>query len=214
MQIGDRIRALRRQRGLSLAELADRVGTSLQHVSRLERGENDLLLRWLPPFARALRVRVVDLLPPDGQTVGLVRVRVTGEVEAGVWKDAAEWPETEQYTIEVPAHGPTPGARRFALRVAGRSMDLLYPEGTLVICAPLADVGRGPRSGDRVIVERRCADGRIEATCKEYVIDDRGNAWLWPRSTAPEHQQPIPLADQDTIEVRLSALVIGSYRPE
>lgn len=67
-QIGDarrmanRIKELRLERGLTLEELAEMVGTSLQQISRLELGDRRLSEKWMRPIARALGVSPGDLL--------------------------------------------------------------------------------------------------------------------------------------------------------
>jgi transcriptional regulator with XRE-family HTH domain len=43
----NRIRELREGRGLTLAELADRVGTTNQQISHLELGKRQLTVDWL-----------------------------------------------------------------------------------------------------------------------------------------------------------------------
>lgn len=66
--MANRIKALRLERGLTLEELAEMVGTSLQQISRLELGERRLSEQWMRPIARALGVSPGDLLidtPPD-----------------------------------------------------------------------------------------------------------------------------------------------------
>lgn len=60
--VGRRIRALRRARGVTLAELARRIGTQHQNVLRLEGGAHEPLLGTLVKVARALGVRVADLV--------------------------------------------------------------------------------------------------------------------------------------------------------
>lgn len=103
-------------------------------------------------------------------------------------------------------------ANTFGLQVRGRSMDLHYPPGTVLICKELQHMSRDVRSRDHVIAIRRLS-GEIEATAKELVIDQDGNPWLWPRSSDPKHQQPIAAhidgaADDDTAEIY--AVVVGA----
>lgn len=74
--VGNQIRALREERGLSLRALAELSGLSLNAISRIERGENSPTVSSLHQLARALKVPIVDLfermttqraifLPPD-----------------------------------------------------------------------------------------------------------------------------------------------------
>jgi transcriptional regulator with XRE-family HTH domain len=50
----NRIRELRETRGLTLAELADRVGTTNQQISHLELGKRQLTVEWLRRLGVAL----------------------------------------------------------------------------------------------------------------------------------------------------------------
>lgn len=60
------INALRPRRhalGLSLQQLADRVGTSKGQIDKLEKGQRRLTVDWLNRLAQALECHPVDLLP-------------------------------------------------------------------------------------------------------------------------------------------------------
>jgi len=63
--IGQRIRARRVERGLSLAQLADRVERAPSHLSVIENGKRELRLGELRRIARALDVGVDDLLATE-----------------------------------------------------------------------------------------------------------------------------------------------------
>jgi transcriptional regulator with XRE-family HTH domain len=60
--VRDRLRELRTERGLTLAEVAAAAGMDASTLSRLESGARRLTLDHLPPLARALGIRVDDLL--------------------------------------------------------------------------------------------------------------------------------------------------------
>ncbi len=95
-------------------------------------------------------------------------------------------------------------------------MDQVYPDGSTIVCIKLHTIEGALESGKNVVVYRRRADGLTEATVKQYIVDATGKAWLWPRSSHPEHQAPIPVPapDGSDEEVWIEALVVGSYRPE
>jgi len=57
-----RIRDLRKRRGLTLKELANRIGTTPQTVQRLETANMTVSTDWLDRISSALGVRPVDLL--------------------------------------------------------------------------------------------------------------------------------------------------------
>ena len=72
MPMANRIRELRQARGMTLEELAELVGTTLQQISRLELSDRRLSEKWMRPIARALCVQPGDLLadtPPDPANV-------------------------------------------------------------------------------------------------------------------------------------------------
>jgi transcriptional regulator with XRE-family HTH domain len=66
--VGPRLRALRRQRGSTLAQLAETTGISVSTLSRLESGQRRPTLELLLPLARAHRVPLDELVgaPPTG----------------------------------------------------------------------------------------------------------------------------------------------------
>lgn len=62
---GQRVRHLRRARGLTLAALGERVGRQAPYLSQLENGKREPTLSLLGALARALEVPTADLLRPD-----------------------------------------------------------------------------------------------------------------------------------------------------
>lgn len=62
-QVGPRLRAARRDRGLTLDELAGRAGMSTSTLSRLESGKRQPSLALLLPLTQQLGIRIDDLLP-------------------------------------------------------------------------------------------------------------------------------------------------------
>lgn len=62
----NRIRELRELAGLSMDELAERLGTSRQQVSKHEHGQRRLTIQWLQRYAMALGVTPADIMAaPD-----------------------------------------------------------------------------------------------------------------------------------------------------
>lgn len=145
------------------------------------------------------------------------RLIVVGEVAAGVFKTALEWPVNEQFAFSLPPIPIFEGCRKFGLIVRGESMNQLYKPGTILICVKFIDLERDPQDGEKVIVERTDKHGMTEATVKEYRIQN-GEAWLWPKSTAPEFQTPWRVADHNNQEEEdslvIKSLVVWSMRPE
>jgi repressor LexA len=212
-----RVVELREKLGLNQSAFALKVGVSQPTVSRWESGKDDPDFESLRTLAALAGCKNVDEFlgfPTLVSGVNLTVVPVIGAVEAGVWREAMEWPPDKQFYIQVPEDKRFSGLSRQALEVAGPSMNRLYPQGTYVIVVSLLEVGRDPEPGERVVCQRRNRTGQVEATIKEYVVSE-GRRYLWPRSFHPDHQTPIPLEPSpENEEVRVTALVTGSYRPE
>lgn len=64
-QVGARLRAIRRSRGLTLDDLASGSGMSVSTLSRLESGKRQASLELLLPLTRRLGIRLDDLVPQD-----------------------------------------------------------------------------------------------------------------------------------------------------
>ena len=61
-KLAKRIKALREQRGLSQEALAEKAGVSRGYLARLEIGRHDPTVGTVEKLAKALRVKVTDLL--------------------------------------------------------------------------------------------------------------------------------------------------------
>jgi len=130
----------------------------------------------------------IDRAPPSK------KITIIGAVEAGVWRERTEWPESERYDIEV-GYSIVPNAERFGLVVEGYSMDKVFPPGSELECIRVYRGSQEPQDGDLVVVERRQHDLR-ETTCKR--LRKRDDKWeLHCESTKPEFQTPIPLGSPD-----------------
>lgn len=209
----ERIAKLRKQKGLTQARLAEIIGVEQPTIQRWEKGKREPDLAQLFALAEALDVEPSALLDPTIATPIGPRLFVKGEVAAGVWKTAFEYPEPDWQTFTGRADVTAKNEHRFGLRVIGDSMDLLYPEGTIVEC--VSTFGHiEPVPGKRVVVVRTNLDGDCEATVKELIEQD-GQLWLVPRSSNPTHR-PIKIGEDEAgiVETRIAAVVVSSVRPE
>jgi len=64
----NRIRELRKERGLTQVELAQMLGVSQTAIYKLETGASDLDTRWMKKISQVLNVRPCELLPLDWQS--------------------------------------------------------------------------------------------------------------------------------------------------
>ncbi|MBS1020496.1 LexA family transcriptional regulator [Gluconobacter cerinus] len=154
-------------------------------------------------------------------------IYVKGFVQAGHMQEAIEWPASDWMPVYAPPDIRYPSIPRFGLQVRGDSMNRVYPDGSIVVAVKLDDLGRLPRTGERVVVLCRSKSGsnEMEATVKKYQIDQSGRHILWPESDDPLYQSPIILDDlakehegqsNDSAceDVCIYALIVGSYRTE
>jgi transcriptional regulator with XRE-family HTH domain len=74
-KLGQRIAHLRKTRHLTQVQLAKAVGCSVEFISLVERGVNAPSVARLEDFAKAVKVRVVDLFTFPGRKRSLIRRR-------------------------------------------------------------------------------------------------------------------------------------------
>lgn len=70
--VGQRIRTLREQRGLSLRSLGERSGLSINAISLIERGENSPTVSSLHRLATALQVPITELFREEEKQVSVL----------------------------------------------------------------------------------------------------------------------------------------------
>lgn len=214
-----RVKELRIENNLTLEQLAERAGISVGYLSRIENERRPINSKWIASLSEALNVEPSKLFSSESpkRAIRLQSLVVVGQVQAGSWVEAMEWPIEDQYSITVP---PPPKAKRpFGLMVNGQSMNKVFKEGAIAVCVHVIDFWRELETLDYVVCQRTRSDGLIEATVKQLMIDTDGRAWLWPRSEDPHHQQPIEVpwpADSEpvaeAIEVAITAVVVGVYQ--
>ena len=180
----------------------------------------------LAALAQVLEVppaSLVEVLEGHASSVTPVhttQIEVRGDVQAGVWREAIEWPAVDWYAITVPIDTAYQGLHRYGLKVCGQSMNKVFPEGSVVVVINFGDLGRLPKTGDFVVAVQRCSKtDQYEATVKAVQIRDDGTVILWPQSWDPAFQTPVVLPPQDghdnagVPDVAIQALVVGSYQP-
>ena len=166
---------------------------------------------WLLFGEPPIQLNITDERQIEEITLAFEPAYLVGEVEAGVFREAAEWPR-DDWEIEAINKDPRYSEqRKFCLRIEGRSMDLLYKPGDIIICVSIHELGGILEHGRRYVVYRTLADGTTEATCKELQMGEDGKKWLVPRSTLPEYKAPIELEGGD---IQIHARVIGSMSKE
>lgn len=204
---------IRKRLGLTQGQLAERLKVEQPTVQRWESGAREPNMSKLADIASALGVEPGELFGAGFTPLG-PRLFVKGEVAAGVWKEAYEWPEDEWQAFTGRPDVTAETEHRFGLRIVGASMNEIYPEGTIVECVSV--FGHTEiEIGKRVVIVRTRSDGRIEATVKELQQAPDGKLWAVPRSFDPSFSAfSLNDGEEDIVETMIVAVVVASYRPE
>src|SRR6185369_6894411 len=115
----DELAALRKKRGFSQAKLAELVGVEQPTIQRWEKGKRLPDLDSLKTLAEVLGVTPGSLLDGDALAAVGPLLFVKGEVAAGVWRAAAEWPESDWQTFTGRSDVRAKVEHRFGLRLVG-----------------------------------------------------------------------------------------------
>ncbi len=62
-RVGKKIKTIRKQKGITQEEIADKSGMHVSTLGRIERGESNPPLQTLNKIAQALRVKPKEILP-------------------------------------------------------------------------------------------------------------------------------------------------------
>ncbi len=158
------------------------------HSKSLTRDTLEALARVLPGTTPAMLAGEAKFVETPLTPIRTILVRM--EARAGLMRLEADLPLKMQFEAAapmLPGQGPT-GAFGVIVRTPGA--ELLYPADTVLICVPMDRFDKELASHNKVIVER-VIDGKVEITVRELIVGEK--AYLWPRSTDPEHQAPIPM---------------------
>jgi transcriptional regulator with XRE-family HTH domain len=124
-EVGARIRALRQEKGLRLAEVAARTGLSIGYLSQIERGISSPSLRVLTTLAAPLGISYAELFrpaPADAPRDSVV-VRRDERNSLGLWRTGIE-----KQLLSPPAGSPLT-LYEVVLKPGGTSGEELYVHG-------------------------------------------------------------------------------------
>lgn len=150
MTIGERIRARRKELGLSVDDLAQKLGKNRATIYRYESNEiENLPTTILEPLARALLTTPAALMGWDQRSLDghesksnrkIARIPVLGRVATGVPIEAIEHVEDYEEMYIPTAEDPHD---YFALRIVGHSMEPRIWDGDIVIVRKQDDADNG-----------------------------------------------------------------------
>jgi transcriptional regulator with XRE-family HTH domain len=158
-----RIRNIRKQRGLTLQQLADEVGTTAQTIQRLETANMTMSLDWLIRIASAMDLTAADLL--DGQNGRRLRLLGTLGADDSVIKSTSNNGDA-RVTIDLPQ------IDAMAVRLTEKSGD--FEPGTLLVAEAVDQKDLPSYDGKPCLVAR--ADGAI--SLRSLTLDAKGKVGL------------------------------------
>ncbi len=124
-------------------------------------------------------------------------VQISAIAQAGVWRDSAEKADSSD-GILMPDDVAPSALSLIGVRVKAPCAELVFPAGSILVCTVVPRQKDASVPDDSIVVIARTNDtGRTEVTVRE-VSTDEGETWLWPLSTSPHHQQPLPAPWQTT----------------
>lgn len=167
------IAEIRKAAGMSQTELAEAIGTTLNNLGKLERGDRRLNQDWINKIAKATGVAPHEVIGPVGAQP-VATIPVLGEVPAGNWREAIKKSSAVMYAPE-----PDMPPAAYALKVTGDSMDLVVEDGATIVIDP-TDLDL--YTNRYYVVD----NGEGEATFKQYKDQP---ARLVPCSSNPTHKE-------------------------
>ena len=209
----ENLRKLMKEKGITHQQLGEAIGLSSSAVSMMVSGGRKPSYKSLEAICKKLDTTPTFLMDGKSETN---TIPVIGYVQAGLWQEALQWDQSDFKPIYMPTDERFKGKRIYALEIRGDSMNLIYPQGSCVVCISAEDyydcIGE-IESGKKVVVRRvNPMDGSIEATVKQYIKDDTGT-YLRPQTTNPIFK-PIRIDDGSAGDTKITGVVIGSFRPE
>lgn len=209
-KIDSRLEELRLSRSKASAD----AGLSSTFIRDIERRGGNPTLSSLKKLAKVLRVDVEFLTQAEEQVsdrqIETQELPVVGTIEAGQFRDITIFDQEDNFpVINVVADRRFKHAKQYALKVAGDSMNLKYPNGSFVICVDYVESGMALQKGMTVHVTHTLAGTHlVEVTLKE-IASINGEIILMPRSSNPRYK-PITMQGGEDSEYRICGIVTGS----
>ena len=176
------IKAIRKSRGLTLAQLANLTDTTAQQIGMLERGDRRLSDVWLERLATAFNINAYELIVDNNISPEntIHTIPVLGLCQAGNWAEVITDEQAQEYLdIHIKNRRDV-----FAVKVSGDSMEPKFSEGEYLIIDP-----NEPLQNGRYII----AELHGQCTFKKY-SEDAGQKYLIPEN---KRYQPIPITNND-----------------
>ncbi len=157
-KMDNQLRTIRQIRGLSVDQLARRVGASRSKIYKLENGTQRLTDVWIARLAKALSAAPADFLSASGPSIPVS------------YYISAAFSGLASFHMPEPVEQLSPPRRLnrpedcLACEIYDDSCDGIYPQGSLVILRDLSGLQNPLKLGDRIVVRHyvhSVGDGRV-----------------------------------------------------
>lgn len=220
--VSERLITARKNAGYaSAADAARALGVKPSTYFSHENGSIGLRAVVAEKYARKFRVSLDWLLSNRGPmtgngaeayTIDTPGLPLLGYIQAGHWVEPSASEGADIEMVPIVRDPRFPHAKQYALRVVGDSLDLDYPDGSIVTCVDFADSGLEIGEGQIVHVERYRAGGQLVELTLKVVELRKGKIWLAPHSSNPTWRAFQITGDEDT-EVVAKGVVLGGWSP-
>ncbi|MDB6035975.1 MAG: putative prophage repressor [Verrucomicrobiales bacterium] len=224
-EISERLTTARKRAGYEKAiDAANALGMRPSTYYSHENGSIGLRAQVAETYAKKFKVSLEWLLTGKGDAqmdgavpydIEVAGLPLLGSIQAGHWLElgyAQEEAKTEM--VPIIRDQRFPHAKQYALRVVGDSMDLDYPDGSIVTCVDFADSGLSLGEGLIVHVERHRAAGQLIEVTLKAVERRKGKLCLVPHSSNPAWQ-PFPIDSQEGETTTIAkGIVLGGWSPQ
>ena len=164
---------------------------------------------------------LTGLEPTDAISPPVRPIQVRAAAAASLMQASFDLPVRAQTQAYMPIGDELHSAGAFGVVVREPGAEKMFPAGSILVCVPMTVFEGHLRNGERVILQR-INGGKAEVTVRELALE-ANEAWLWLRSTHPEHQMPVrmpytpgqppqPWRDQEN-RYSVAAVVVGAYSP-
>lgn len=170
--------------------VAEQLGIAPPRVTEIRKRKRKIQPNEMPVLASLLGLTNSDTATkhPVSYSVG---IPILGRVAVGVWLEQSfvDADDAEKVTYDRLPGDASPESL-FAVTPEGDSMNLAFPDKSILICRHLYNGHGQVKAGDYVIVERHAHDLR-ELTCKRLEIAENGDYLLCSESSNPKYSDPI-----------------------
>jgi len=226
-EVSERLIIARKRAGFeTAADAARALGVKLSTYFSHENGSIGLRAEVASKYARKFKVSMDWLIDGKGAMNGvgtipyeieIAGLPLLGSIQAGHWVEVGfAQDEAERPMVPFARDPRYPHAKQYALKVVGDSMDLDYPDGSIVTCVNFADSGLS--LGDALIgqilhVERQRAGGQLVEMTLKALEKRKGKLYLAPHSSVATYQ-PFPINDKTAeTETIVRGIVVGGWTP-